>query len=81
MNEQQSSTFKYGGHMYMWLERWSDDHLGLLNHIRDLDLDLFEVSLGDDSQISPQKLRHAAESLDLELTVEPGAPRPRHSLA
>jgi len=58
--------------MYMWLERWSDDHLGLLNHIRDLDLDLFEVSLGDDSQISPQKLRHAAESLDLELTVGPG---------
>jgi len=64
--------FKYGAHMYMWAERWSDEHLGLLDHIRDLDLDVFEVSLGDDSDFTPSLLRKALQRNGLELTVGPG---------
>lgn len=72
MDDWTTHPMKYGGHMYLWAERWSDDQLGLLNHVRALGLELFEVSLGDDSQFSPEHLHRAASALGLELTVGPG---------
>ena len=72
MNDVISDRFKYGAHMYMWAQRWSDEHLGLLDHIREMELDLFEISLGDDSQFTPSLLRKGVERLGLELTVGPG---------
>lgn len=56
----------------MWADRWSDAALPLLDHIKSLGVDVFEISLGDDIVFTPKLLRHRAEQLDLELTVGPG---------
>jgi D-psicose/D-tagatose/L-ribulose 3-epimerase len=72
MQGERTGRIRYGGHMYLWAERWSDDRLGLLSHVRDLGLELFEVSLGDDSHFSPKSLRREVAALDLELTIGPG---------
>jgi len=72
MNEPHVCQFKYGAHMYMWAERWSDEQIGLLDHIRELGLEVFEVSLGDDSDFTPALLRKAVERSGLELSIGPG---------
>src|SRR6267154_191704 len=76
MQCERTNRIRYGGHMYLWAERWSDDNLGLLSHVRDLGMELFEVSLGDDSHFSPDRLRRAASALALELTIGPGGAWP-----
>src|SRR5947208_3104804 len=72
MQGESTNRLRYGGHMYLWVERWSDEHLGLLSHVRDLGMELFEVSLGDDSRFTPDRLRRAVSELGLELTIGPG---------
>lgn len=56
----------------MWADRWSDATLPLLDRVKSLGVDVFELSLGDDITFTPKLLRQRAEQLDLELTVGPG---------
>jgi D-psicose/D-tagatose/L-ribulose 3-epimerase len=63
---------KFGAHMYLWSDRWSDGSLDLLDHVRDLGLALFEVSLGDEVIFTPRKLRQRIEALGIELSIGPG---------
>ncbi len=63
---------KYGAHCYLLTDRWSDKHLHLLDTARALDLDMFELSVGDDVRFdAPATGRHAA-SLGLDLLIGPG---------
>ena len=62
--------------MYLWTDRWSDEALWLLDHVRELGLEVFEVSLGEDSVVTPRRLRRHAEQLGLEITIGPGGPWP-----
>src|SRR5579883_227247 len=64
--------FRYGGHMYLWTDRWSDEALWLIEHVRTLGLTLFEVSLGDDAVFTPSRLRRQVEQTGLEITIGPG---------
>lgn len=64
--------FRYGAHMFLWRERWADDAIGLLEHVRGLGLDSLEISVGDDVSFTPSLLRHHAESLNLTITIGPG---------
>lgn len=64
--------FKYGAHQFLWLEKWSDDSLWVLDEVRALGLGCFEISVGDDIRFAPAPVRKRAEALGLELTVGPG---------
>jgi len=63
---------KFGAHIYLWTDRWSDDQLELLDNAAALGLDWIELSTGDDVEFRPELTRRRAESLGLELTLSPG---------
>ncbi|MEZ5275188.1 MAG: sugar phosphate isomerase/epimerase family protein [Opitutaceae bacterium] len=69
---------KFGAHSYLFTPRWDDSQLGILDHAKDLDLDFFEIGIGDDVVFSHRKTRLAAEKLGLELVVSPGGLWPVH---
>jgi D-psicose/D-tagatose/L-ribulose 3-epimerase len=64
--------FKFGAHQFLWKSHWTDADLGILDGVRGLGCNLFEVSLGDDVQFDQARLRRRAEALGIELTVGPG---------
>jgi D-psicose/D-tagatose/L-ribulose 3-epimerase len=66
------TSYKYGAHQFLWVEHWIDDCLHILDEARELGLDSFEISLGDDIAFNPIPVRKRAEELGLELTVGPG---------
>ncbi len=66
------TTCKYGAHQFLWIEHWTDQSIDLLDEVRELGLDCFEISLGDDVSFNPVPVRKRAEQLGLELTVGPG---------
>jgi D-psicose/D-tagatose/L-ribulose 3-epimerase len=67
---------KYGTHIYLLTERWSDDQLHLLDLARDMGLDMLELSVGDDVRFTPRLTRSRAEALGIDLVVGPGGAWP-----
>lgn len=63
---------KFGAHTFIFASEWSDQHLPILAQARELGLDCFELSVGDDSRFAPHLTRAAAEALGLELFASPG---------
>jgi len=66
------SGMKYGAHCYLFTNRWSDEQLGLLDTARELGLDMFELSVGDDIVFDTGKTRERARALGLDLLIGPG---------
>jgi D-psicose/D-tagatose/L-ribulose 3-epimerase len=66
------SRFVFGAHTFIWISRWSDKHLDLLDRARRLGLDCLELGLGDDVLFTPRLARKRAASLGLKLTTGPG---------
>lgn len=64
--------FKFGAHQFLWTGRWTDESLPLLDHVRELGLELMEISLGDEIAFAPSPVREHAAKIGLELTVGPG---------
>lgn len=56
----------------MFIDRWSDDALWILDRARELGLDGVEIGVGDDLVITPGRTREHAAALELELSVSPG---------
>jgi D-psicose/D-tagatose/L-ribulose 3-epimerase len=67
---------KYGAHCYLFVERWSDDQIHLLEQARELGLDMFELSSGDDVFFDPDLTGKKAASLGLDLLLGPGGAWP-----
>ena len=65
-------SFKYGAHQFLWVEHWTDKCLSILDEVKCLGLDCFEISLGDDIQFNTQSVYKKAKELELELTIGPG---------
>ena len=63
---------KYGAHCYLFTRSWSDAALPLLDQARELGLDMFELSVGDDVVFDPGLTRRRAAALGLDLIVGPG---------
>jgi D-psicose/D-tagatose/L-ribulose 3-epimerase len=63
---------KYGAHCYLFTRSWSDADLPCLDLARELGLDMFELSVGDDVAFDPRLTRRRAASLGLDLIVGPG---------
>ena len=69
---------RYGAHCFIFIDRWSDHCLELLDTARNLGLDCFEISVGDDVVFNPTLTRRFAEKIGLELLASPGGLWPRH---
>jgi D-psicose/D-tagatose/L-ribulose 3-epimerase len=67
---------KYGVHSYVFIDRWGDDQIHLLDTVKELGLDYFEIGVGDDVPFSANLTRRRAEELGLELTIGPGGAWP-----
>ena len=63
---------KFGAHCYIFTDRWSDAHLGLLDTARELGLDGFEIGVGDDIIFDAAATRRRAAALGIELSISPG---------
>jgi D-psicose/D-tagatose/L-ribulose 3-epimerase len=63
---------KYGAHCYLFTRSWSDADVGFLDLARELGLDMFELSVGDDVDFDPRLTGRRAASLGLDLVVGPG---------
>jgi D-psicose/D-tagatose/L-ribulose 3-epimerase len=63
---------KFGAHIFLWTDRWSDDCLPLIDHARSLGLDCLDISVGDDVHFNPKLIRRRAESAGLQLLISPG---------
>jgi len=67
---------KYGAHCYLFIERWSDSELHLLDLAKEIGLDMFELSVGDDVVFDPVRTGARAASLGLDLLIGPGGAWP-----
>jgi len=63
---------KYGAHCFLFTDRWSDRGLDLLDTVRELGVEVFDLAVGDDVHFTPRLTRQRAEALGLELLVSPG---------
>ena len=67
---------KIGAHIYLWMERWSDAEVGLLERARGLGLEAIELSVGLDVKFSAALTRRVAEANGITLLVGPGGAWP-----
>lgn len=65
-----------GAHCFLFVDRWSDDQLPILDLAKELGLDCFEIAVGDDVAFSLADCRRRAETLGLGLIVSPGGAWP-----
>jgi D-psicose/D-tagatose/L-ribulose 3-epimerase len=63
---------KYGAHGYLFTRSWSDADIHFLDLARELGLDMFELSVGDDVVFDPRLTGRRAASLGLDLVIGPG---------
>lgn len=63
---------KYGAHCYLFTDRWSDESLHILETAKKLEVEVFEVAVGDDVIFTPELTRRKAEELGIALTTGPG---------
>jgi D-psicose/D-tagatose/L-ribulose 3-epimerase len=63
---------RFGAHCYLFTERWSDANLDVLDQVRALSAESFEVAIGDDVEFNAALTRRRAKELGLHLTTGPG---------
>ncbi len=62
----------YGTHCYVFTDHWADDQIPHLETAKNLGLELFEISVGDDVTFTPAMTREVATALNLKLSTSPG---------
>ncbi len=62
----------YGVHSYLFTDQWSDDCLSILESAKTLDVEVFEVAIGDDVHFNPALTGQRAKELGIALTTGPG---------
>ncbi|REK22902.1 MAG: sugar phosphate isomerase/epimerase [Planctomycetota bacterium] len=67
---------KYGGHIFLWTDRWSNEQLDLFDRARRLGLDFLELAVGDDIEFDAVAVRRRAESLEMDVVLSPGGDWP-----
>ncbi len=62
---------RFGAHSYVFTDRWTDS-VTILDNVKELGLDCFEIGVGDDVIFSPDITGRRARELGLTLTISPG---------
>ncbi len=60
-----SSKLKFAVHAYAWTGSWSNKHLHLIEHVKELGLDAIEIPLMEPDLVDPSVIRERLESVDL----------------
>ncbi|MDY6913586.1 MAG: sugar phosphate isomerase/epimerase family protein [Planctomycetota bacterium] len=60
-----SNPLKYAVHAYSWTSQWSNDCLRLVQHVKDLGLDLIEIPLMDIDLVDPAAIKAELEKVGL----------------
>jgi D-psicose/D-tagatose/L-ribulose 3-epimerase len=69
----------YGAHVFLWIERWSDSTIDLLDRARSLGLSCLEIALGDDVIFTPALVRRRAEMFGMQIVGSPGGDWPMNA--
>jgi D-psicose/D-tagatose/L-ribulose 3-epimerase len=67
-----SLPIRFGAHIFLWIERWSSQHIGLFERVKALGLDCLEIAVGDEVDFNPSQIRQGSEALGLEIIASPG---------
>jgi len=67
---------KFGAHVFLWIDRFSDQALFVFDRAKALGLSILEVAVGDDVLFTPRTVRRHAERVGIELTFSPGSQWP-----
>jgi D-psicose/D-tagatose/L-ribulose 3-epimerase len=67
---------RFGAHIYLWVDRWSDAAARLFDRARGLGLDALEIAVGDDVPVDPAALRRRAAAAGIDVTFGPGGAWP-----
>jgi len=70
---------KLGAHIYLWIDRWSDQEVGLCDRARALGLDTLELSVGLDVPFDTALTRRAADAAGIGLVLGPGGAWPENA--
>lgn len=63
---------KFGAHIFLWTERWSQTEYPLFERARSLGLSALEIAVGDDVDYDEKAVRSLAEKNYLDLILSPG---------
>ena len=63
---------KYGAHIYLWTDKWSNEQLHLFDRARGLGLECLEISVGDDIPFDPSAIAARAKALQMDVVLGPG---------
>ena len=63
---------KFGAHIFIWIERWTNAGLPLFERAKALGLDCMDISIGDDIEFDEALVRKEAERMNMELFISPG---------
>ena len=63
---------RYGAHSYLFIDRWSNETLPVLETAKELEIEVFEIAIGDDVFFDRQSTRRKAEELGITITTGPG---------
>lgn len=68
-----SAMFKFGAHIFLWIERWDESSAWLIDHAAGLGLSCLEIAVGDDVVLQPEDLRRRSADARIELILSPGS--------
>jgi len=66
----------FGAHIFLWIDRWNDSSLWLIERAQQLRLNVLEIAVGDDVSIDVPTLRRAAKDHQIALILSPGGDWP-----
>jgi len=67
-----ASHLKFGAHIFLWIERWDDAALPLLDRAAGLGLSCLEIAVGDEVTLDAARLRRSAQAAGVEIVLSPG---------
>lgn len=69
---------KYGAHIYIWTDSWSNEKLDLFDRAKSLGLDCLEIAVGDNVDFDAEAARLMAEETGMDIVLSPGGEWPMH---
>ncbi len=67
---------KYGAHIFLWTERWSNNEISLIGRAKSLGLDCLEIAVGDDVEFDSQFIKKEFQKQSVDIFISPGGTWP-----
>jgi D-psicose/D-tagatose/L-ribulose 3-epimerase len=69
-----ATRLRYAVHAYAWTSSWSNEHLDILDHAKELGLDAVEIPLMEPELVDPQAIRDRADAIGIRLCTSVALP-------